>query len=117
MTPGNKTSHCLLYKESYERDKILNESSQYMNELSNFSDDGTNHFKASFGHDDMVMASIQLEFVKNTLQYKIQRDDFSLGVGPIEDNIYNPFEIPFEWQYMDEDLNSNSSRLGGYRIL
>ena len=117
LTPGNKTSHCLLYKESYERDKILNESSQYMNELSNFSDDGTNHFKASFGHDDMVMASIQLEFVKNTLQYKIQRDDFSSGVGPIEDNIYNPFEIPFEWQYEEEDLNSNSSRLGGYRIL
>ena len=117
LTPGNKTSHCLLYKESYERDKILNESSQYMNELSNFSDDGTNHFKASFGHDDMVMASIQLEFVKNTLQYKIQRDDFSSGVGPVEDNIYNPFEIPFEWQYMDEDLNSNSSRLGGYRVL
>lgn len=117
LTPGNKTSHCLLYKESYERDKILNESSQYMNELSNFSDDGTNHFKASFGHDDMVMASIQLEFVKNTLQYKIQRDDFSSGVGPVEDNIYNPFEIPFEWQYIDEDLGSNFSRLGGSRIL
>ena len=117
LTPGNKTSHCLLYKESYERDKILNESSQYMNELSNFSDDGTGHYKASFGHDDMVMACIQLEFVKNTLQYKIQRDDFSSGIGPVEDNIYNPFEIPFEWQYIDEDLGSNFSRLGGSRIL
>lgn len=117
LTPGNKSSHCLLYKESYERDKIINESSQYMNELSNFSDDGTGHYKASFGHDDMVMASVQLEFVKNTLQYKIQRDDFSMGLAPVEENIYNPFEIPFEWQLIDEDLESNISRLGRNRIL
>lgn len=117
LTPGNKSSHCLLYKESYERDKIINESSQYMNELSNFSDDGTGHYKASFGHDDMVMASVQLEFVKNTLQYKIQRDDFSMGLAPVEENIYNPFEIPFEWQFIDEDLGSNISRLGRNGIL
>ena len=50
-------------------------------------------------------------------KYKIQRDDFSSGIGPVEDNIYNPFEIPFEWQYIDEDLGSNFSRLGGSRIL
>jgi len=88
-----------------------------MNELSNFSDDGSGHYKASFGHDDMVMACVQLEFVNKTPQYKIMRDDFASGLSPMEETIYNPFEVPFEWQYIDEDLGNNSSRLGGYRVL
>lgn len=117
LTSGNKSQYCLLYKEAYERDKIYNESSQYMNELSNFSDDGTGHYKASFGHDDMVMASVQLEFVKQTLQYKIMRDEFSSGNPPTGDNIYNPFETLFNWEITNEDHSNNSSRLGGYRIL
>jgi hypothetical protein len=117
LTPGNKSKHCLLYKESYERDKIINESSQYMVELSNFSDDGTGHYKASFGHDDMVMACVQLEFVKQTLQYIVMRDDFSMGVAPMDDNVYNPFETPFEWEYQQQDLTGNLSRLGGSRLL
>lgn len=112
LTPGNKSQHCLLYKESYERDKIINNSSQYMIELSNFSDDGTGHYKASFGHDDMVMASVQLEFVKRTLQYKMLRDDFASGAAPVDDNIYNAFEGNlFDWEYYVEDINNNIQRL------
>ena len=117
LTPSNKSAHCLLYKEAYEREYTINNSSQYMNELSNFSDDGSGHYKASFGHDDMVMACVQLEFVKKTPQYKIMRDDFASGLSPVEETIYNPFEAPFEWQYIDEDLCNNFSRLGRSRIL
>ena len=71
LTPGNKTPHCLLYKESYERDQTIDNDTDTYSEILSFINDGTNHYKASFGHDDMVMASIQLEFVKNTLQYKL----------------------------------------------
>ena len=117
LTPGNKSQHCLLYKEAYERDKIFNESAQYMNELSNFSDDGTGHYKASFGHDDMVMASVQLEFVKQTIQFKILLDEYFSGSTPVDDNIYNPFENPLEWEYIDNDYSNNTSRLEGYRVL
>lgn len=89
ITPGNKSETCLLYKDDYEKDMIRNESLQYMIELNNFTDDGTGHYRASFGHDDMVMASIQVEFVKQTLQYKIMRDtyDSTLGMtaGPEQD--------------------------------
>ena len=108
ITPGNKSQYCRIYKDSYERDKILNESAQYMNELSNFSDDGTGHYKATFGHDDMVMASIQLEFVKNTLQYKLMRDDFSMGLSPMEDNMYNPYSEEFTWDFK---IGDNIERL------
>lgn len=113
LTSGNKSSHCLLYKESFERDKIINDSAQYMNELSNFSDDGSGHYKASFGHDDMVMASVQLEFVKQTLQYNVMCDDY--GAGSINnDNIYNPFdELTYNFYNPTE---SAAARLGGYRI-
>lgn len=76
ITSGNKTDHCLLYKESYETDKYINNSAQYMVELSNFSNDGTDHYKASFGNDDMVMAAIQTEFVKDTIQYRMMLNEF-----------------------------------------
>ena len=91
ITSGNKTPHCLLFKEGYERGNVINNCAQFMTELDKFCDDGTNHFKASYGHDDMVMAQVQLEFVKKTLQYKIMRGNFDEGIIP-QDNMYNPFE-------------------------
>ena len=92
ITAGNKTVHCLLFKDSYEHGDIVNNSSQFMAELDKFCNDGTNHYKASFGHDDMVMAQIQLEFVKKTLQYKILRDEYDTGVEYVNDKIFNPYE-------------------------
>lgn len=117
LTSGNKTSHCLLFKESFERDKIINNDPIFISELSSFINDGTGHYKASFGHDDMVMATIQLEFVKSTLQYKIMRDEFCSGVSPVEEDIYNPYETNFEFNIIEEDIYNNSARLGGYRTL
>lgn len=76
ITAGNKTAHCLIFKEVFEKDVAKNESDQFMFELEKFTNDGSNHYKASFGHDDMVMAQIQLEFVKETLQYKLLRNEF-----------------------------------------
>ena len=113
LNAGNKTSHCLLFKESFERDNIINNDPKFLNELTLFVDDGTGHYKASFGHDDLVMASVQLEFVKSTLQYKIMRGEFTEGINlKEEDNMYNPFENPYDLN----DYNINLSRLGGYII-
>jgi hypothetical protein len=38
------------------------------------------------------MAAVQLTFVKETLQYKLLKDDFEESVGFVADNVYNPFE-------------------------
>ena len=108
LTSGNKSTHCLLFKESYERNKYINKASQFMIELSNFSDDGSGHYKASFGHDDLVMAAVQTEFVKSTLQYRIMRDEFASGMMPVDDNkYYNPFEtVDIDvMDYYNENLN------------
>lgn len=94
ITSGNKTQYCKLFKESYERHKIIAQAEQFIYELQNFCDDGTDHFKASFGHDDMIMAAVQIEFVKATLQYKLMRDDFESGNSIEEETIWNPYDSP-----------------------
>lgn len=93
ITSGNKSTHCMLYKEEYEKDTLINDSAEYMIELNNFSDDGNGRYKAAFGHDDMVMAEVQLTFVRETLQYKLFKDEFEAGHNTLlPDTIFNPFE-------------------------
>ena len=88
VTPGNKTTMCLLFKEDFERGKIINRSTVFANEIINFCDSGTGHYKASFGHDDMVMTGVQLEFVKQTLQYKYIKE--TVGVS-MNSDLFNPY--------------------------
>lgn len=108
ITSGNKTTACLMFKEDYEKGIIKNDSDTFMFELEKFCNDGTNHFKASYGHDDMVMSQVQLNFVKKTLQYKILRGQFDEGLE-IKSNIYNPFEDP-QNNFMTYDyFNNNES--------
>jgi hypothetical protein len=115
LTKGNKTTHCLLFKESFERGFIENQDEKFVNELTSFIDDGTGHYKASYGHDDMVMTAVQLEFVKNTLQYKLMEGDLDSNMGDItitNDNMYNPFETHYDYYNMDEyDTQNNINRL------
>lgn len=92
ITAGNKTTHCVIFKESFERGKTINEAEHFIYELQNFSDDGTGHYKASFGHDDMIMTAVQVEFVRKELQYKMLRDDFESGNSYQEDTIWNPYD-------------------------
>lgn len=94
VTPGNKTTHCLLFKESVERDLLVLEAEPLIYELHNFCDDGSGHYKASFGHDDMVMSAVQTEFAKRSLQYRLMRDDFESGRSGEPETVWNPYEIP-----------------------
>lgn len=111
ITSGNKSAHCLLYKEEYEKGLLVNDSAEYMVELNNFSDDGGGKYKAAFGHDDMVMAEVQLTFVRETLQYKLFKDEFetSYHASSTPDTIFNPFEQydPFNGQ-LETMYNINS---------
>lgn len=92
ITGGNKTKHCLLYKEQYEHDLLINDSAEYMVELNNFTDKGNGTYAASFGHDDMVMAEVQLTFVRQSLQYKLLKDEYEAEANVDTTNAYNPFE-------------------------
>lgn len=127
ITTGNKTAHCMLYKEEYEKDSIICDATDYMIELNNFMDNGNGKYAASFGHDDMVMAEIQVTFVKDTLQYKLLKDDFETGYNVnTSDYIYNAFEeydpflnfrnsmADYINDYSQAELNSVYKRLNGF---
>lgn len=127
ITTGNKTAHCMLYKEEYEKDSIICDATDYMIELNNFMDNGNGKYAASFGHDDMVMAEIQVTFVKDTLQYKLLKDDFETGYNVnTSDYVYNAFEeydpflnfrnsmADYINDYSQAELNSVYKRLNGF---
>ena len=120
ITSGNKSVYCRLFKEDFEKELIINDSYQASIELGNFNDDGTGHYKAVFGHDDIIMAMVQLMFVKNTLQYKSLKNDFdSLAIVDTAPTAYNIYEQPWEntlysmmdqWRLNDIEGTNNESR-------
>lgn len=77
ITHNTKQKYCKLFKSDIEDGKIICASTKFHNELTNFCDvKGNGVYKASFGHDDFVMAEIQLEAVFKTVQWKNFVEDF-----------------------------------------
>lgn len=76
ITRSNKTANCIIFKEDFESSKIINNDELFLFEVQNFCNDGKDCFKASFGHDDMVMTAVQLEFVKQTIQFNNLKDEY-----------------------------------------
>jgi hypothetical protein len=62
-------------------------------ELENFSDSkGNDTYQASFGHDDVVMAQMQIVFVTQTPQYKFLLEDLQSGLSSTQNDFYNPYQ-------------------------
>lgn len=107
ITSGNKTKTCILFKQYYEKGKIINNSTLFLNEIENFCDNkGNNTYAASFGHDDVVMAQIQLILAKQSLQFKNLLDDYSSGNMVVADTIYNPYES-FDPYITENNINTD----------
>lgn len=78
ITPSSKSRFCNLFKNHIEEDKIVCPSTRFHNELTNFCDhNGNGQYKATFGHDDFVMAEIQLEAVMKTVQFKNFEEEYN----------------------------------------
>lgn len=93
ITRGNKNNLCILFKEDFEKGRVVNESTVFCTELLNFSDtEDKGVWKAAFGHDDAVMSMIQFEAVKKTLQYTLLKQEFdSRAEHQSNDTNYNPY--------------------------
>ena len=122
ITRGNKNNFCILFKEDFEKGRVINRSTIFCTELLNFSDpEEKGVWKAAFGHDDAVMSMIQLEYVKKTLQYTLLKQEFdSLKESTPQDQTYNPYErvygLPTPQHYdtiynFDDVQGSNVNRL------
>lgn len=99
ITAKSKQLGTALFKQYFEREEIVNTSIQFLSQLSNFCDTkGNGTYAASFGHDDLVMAQLQMVFVFENPQYKSLCQMFLATINAIEvNNTYNPYE----------DINTN----------
>ena len=97
ITSKTKSLGVNLFKQQFEKEEIINPSLQFLSQLSNFSDfKGNGTYSACFGHDDLVMAQIQMVFVKENPQYKSLCQMFLASLGDLDlkgnNSSYNPFE-------------------------
>lgn len=86
LTPGNKTRMCIMMKDCIESGKMVFDFKDFNNELRNFCDDGTGHYKASFGHDDIVMTVVQAA--------SIRMSEYWGRLGNVEDTFWDPYAMP-----------------------
>lgn len=93
LNSGNKSIGCKLFKEKVEKDIVSNLSTIFLMELENFSDNkGNDTYQATFGHDDVVMAQMQIVFVAQTPQYKFLLEDLQSGLSSSQNDFYNPYQ-------------------------
>lgn len=124
LNSGNKSVGCKLFKEKIEKDIVKNYSTVFLMELENFSDNkGNDTYQASFGHDDSVMAQMQIVFVMQTSQYRFLLEDLEAGNNSYDDSFYNPYQEMYNYssynsyyninEIFQEEQNSNLRRLNG----
>lgn len=117
LTSTSKTIGCKLFKDQFEHGHIVNKCTDFLLEVENFSDTKDNGtYQASFGHDDIIMAQIQLVHAKQSNAYKYLRSEYesSLIAGyqereaaNVEDSrsatlpVYNPYTQIDMSQYKD----------------
>lgn len=93
MTAKSKKLACNLFKSEYLNGTVQNHSTMFLSELRNFVDkNGNGTYAACFGHDDVVMAQIQISLVKQTQQFK----DLALMLDNSQLNVfsnYNYFDL------------------------
>lgn len=83
-----------MFKQFFEKEEICNYSLQFLTQLSLFCDSkGNGTYAASFGHDDLVMAQLQMVYVKENPQYDSLCHMFIAEKQYIEDTTsYNPYD-------------------------
>lgn len=94
LTSASKSIGCKLFKEQYEKGQIINQDLDFLMEAENFCDNkGNETYQASFGHDDIMMAQIQLVHARQSNAYKYLRSVYD----SLQENGQN--QAPAQEQY------------------
>ena len=88
ITKTSKNKMCKLFKTFYEKEYIKNDDLKFVLEVKNFAQSGDT-YKASFGHDDMVMSQAQLVLAEESLQFKFMKEEFEANSGIVNDKYYD----------------------------
>ena len=94
FTSGNKGTACTLLKMDIEKDLVQVIDLVAVGELENFEDkNGNGTYKASFGHDDIIMTFVQIPMLKQTAKWKDWVEEYE--ANKISDSINNKWSNPF----------------------
>lgn len=88
----NKREYCSLFKNYIETGIITNESGVFYQEALNFEDSsGNGTYKAAFGHDDLIMAQMQICMIQQSLNFKYFVEEYNSLDENISKDAYNPY--------------------------
>jgi hypothetical protein len=80
FSSGNKNTACALLKMEIEKGSILIIDLITIGELENFEDkNGSGTYKASYGHDDVIMTFVQIPMLKQTSKWKDWVEEYELS--------------------------------------
>lgn len=80
MTAANKKTACAMLKNLITKDELILTDLTTISELQNFEDDrGNGSYRASYGHDDIIMTLVQIPLLQNTAKYKDFCEDIELN--------------------------------------
>jgi len=101
FTSGNKPTACSLLKILFEKEQIDTTDLIALGELENFEDkNGNGSYKASYGHDDVIMTFVQIPMVQQTGKYKALMDEY------LEANI--EAAVDNKWDQPNNEFNETS---------
>ena len=90
FSSSNKITACSLLKMMFEHDEIELTDIVTVGELENFEDkNGNGTYKASYGHDDIIMTFAQLPMLKQTAKYKDFISEYEIFYYGIDTNADN----------------------------
>lgn len=101
LTSKNKPVFCSLFKQEFENGDIEFSSSEFLREVENFVDIKDNgSYSAIVGHDDIVMAAIQISAARQTDKFKYFLQEISSNEMSDE-----PFVDLYNFRNYDMDLS------------
>lgn len=119
FTSGNKGTACSLLKILFEKEQVDTTDLIALGELENFEDkNGNGTYKATTGHDDLIMTFVQIPMVQQTSKYKSMMEEYIEAT--VEESYNNKWASDQNWDYFgpqvsnptQEDIFTN--RLGSY---
>ena len=93
LNGSNKPTACSLLKKKKKKRQVDTTDMLTLGELENFEDkNGNGTYKASYGHDDIIMTFVQIPMVQQSLKYKnlLEEMEESFITGRINNKWMNP---------------------------
>lgn len=119
FTSGNKGTACSLLKILFEKEQVDTTDLIALGELENFEDkNGNGTYKATTGHDDLIMTFVQIPMVQQTSKYKSMMEEYIEAT--VEESYNNKWASDQNWDYFGPQVSSPTqedifkNRLGSY---